>query len=183
MVSVEKQGFTPIPLNSPKDAPEYHDEPHRGDTTHPLEGARMEVMSPERLEISTPLDTPRDVFPDEELARPRSRGESVRDSFRIPLSSEVYVRKDDKLVRQRNLLYLILILLSTTLVLGILSSIYYYYYSLQDSAEWHLRVSQLGIVFGIFILAILVNLGCLAHLHVRSRRNRRKWSSMETDDF
>ena len=78
MVSVEKQGFTPIPLNSPKDAPEYHDEPHRGDTTHPLEGARMEVMSPERLEISTPLDTPRDVFPDEELARPRSR--QIKDS-------------------------------------------------------------------------------------------------------
>ena len=78
MVSVERQGFTPIPLNSPKDAPEYHDEPHRGDTTHPLEGARMEVMSPERLEISTPLDTPRDVFPDEELARPRSR--QIKDS-------------------------------------------------------------------------------------------------------
>ena len=73
MVSADKQGFTPVPLNSPKDSSEDHKDPHRGDTTHPLELVRMEAMSPERLEISTPLDTPRDVFPEEELARPRSR--------------------------------------------------------------------------------------------------------------
>ena len=60
--------------------------------------------------------------------------------------------------------------------------IWAYYWNVQDSSDWHIRISQLGAVFSIFSIGKFVNFGILLWILTRTSQllNTLKWFLIST---
>jgi len=137
------------------------------------------------VELTTPLSTPRDVFTCMDEPRPRSESEEPAQSFRIPLSSQVFRRaRLQRLNRQKNLGITLIVILIVLLNLGCIYFNPIQLFLLQGTDEWNLKISQISFVFSILILAILVNFIWLLNICLKQRKSRlESESDLERDSI